>query len=600
VTLRGHEGSVTLAVLSPNGEQVLTTSEDGTVRVWPVDPLRFARKNNPRSWTPAERALYLIDTPEEKEDFESDDRAEYRRDRRAWEAQHPLDEAETLVRAQRVDGAYRALRAELARALATIIHQRPLSANDFQRAVRFARLTLEADGSQADTAIEEVVDFFISRAEFRSAIVVLEERDTLNRSLREKLTRCRGEVAPDLVSYPSIDDALEHANLNLANLIVEGSQWRFFRGHREPSAGLEWTSLEYCDELWDEGPSGFGYGDEDDATVLRDMRGHYTTVYVRGVFEVEDPQALEPAVLSVRADDGFIAYLNGQEVFRRHTGEPGTRAPFAATASGIAEEPLLPQEMVLAPEALRAGRNVLALQGLNRSKVSSCDFSLIPVLSASFPRTPERDQRLLEEFRSGAGQGASGNAISTEPSASVPLRRHYLQGRILQRAGKQEEAVKHFEEILAVDRMRESPFLALCESLQSLGRFAEAEGRLRSALESGLDGSSKIWDFWGVLNLVDLRRSPEQVLGGLPGGPGAGEEAAQETLRKDLAWILRQILSESTVHINCGGGEFKDSKGQLWGKDRFFSGGRSFCEGAGNGRRRSLPDTAPGALDMGA
>jgi len=36
-TLRGHEASINDASFSPDGERILTASEDGTVRIWPVD-----------------------------------------------------------------------------------------------------------------------------------------------------------------------------------------------------------------------------------------------------------------------------------------------------------------------------------------------------------------------------------------------------------------------------------------------------------------------------------------------------------------------------------------------------------------------------------
>ncbi|MEM7204849.1 MAG: CotH kinase family protein, partial [Planctomycetota bacterium] len=51
--------------------------------------------------------------------------------------------------------------------------------------------------------------------------------------------------------------------------IAGGAEWRFFRGLRAPSGGIrDWATLEYDDADWETGPSGFGYGDDDDATVL--------------------------------------------------------------------------------------------------------------------------------------------------------------------------------------------------------------------------------------------------------------------------------------------------------------------------------------------
>ncbi len=160
-------------------------------------------------------------------------------------------------------------------------------------------------------------------------------------------------------------------------LIAEGAIWRYFPGTAEPSPGLEWTALDFDDSGWKEGPSGFGYGDDDDATVLDDMQGNYTTLFIRHVVEVEDPARFENVILSVKSDDGFVAYINGEEAGRFRAGAPGERLPHTATGQE-AREPLVADEVDV-KEHLVAGRNILALFGINRSPTSS-DFTLIPVL----------------------------------------------------------------------------------------------------------------------------------------------------------------------------------------------------------------------------
>ena len=64
-------------------------------------------------------------------------------------------------------------------------------------------------------------------------------------------------------------------------LVREGDTWSFFRGRREPPR--DWRAIDFDDRSWESGPSGFGYGDDDDQTVLEDMRGRYLTVYTRPV-----------------------------------------------------------------------------------------------------------------------------------------------------------------------------------------------------------------------------------------------------------------------------------------------------------------------------
>ena len=158
-------------------------------------------------------------------------------------------------------------------------------------------------------------------------------------------------------------------------LVPAGDSWRFFRGTEAPGEG--WTQIEFDDSAWETGPGGFGYGDEDDATVLDDMRGEYVSVYIRKTFSVSPALAEGPLQLVIDYDDGFIAYLNGVEVARRHM--PEGSATHTTTASS--HEAGTPETINLgaADELLREGDNVLAIEGHNIS-LSSSDFSLAAAL----------------------------------------------------------------------------------------------------------------------------------------------------------------------------------------------------------------------------
>lgn len=102
--------------------------------------------------------------------------------------------------------------------------------------------------------------------------------------------------------------------------------------------------------------------------VSSKMRGVNASIYVRAPFDAPDPKGLDSPLLRVRANGGFVAYLNGVEVARR-------RAPSnlgfdsAATPGGPA--PLSPPwedfDLGAFASVLRAGRNILAIQGLNNS-----------------------------------------------------------------------------------------------------------------------------------------------------------------------------------------------------------------------------------------
>jgi hypothetical protein len=166
-----------------------------------------------------------------------------------------------------------------------------------------------------------------------------------------------------------------------AQFVSAGDAWRFCRGQNPASEPPEaWKDPDFDDSQWQVGPSGFGYGDNDDATILGDMQGHYVTVYIRREFLVASPAPAGRLELTIDYDDGFIAYLNGREVARR--GMPAGAATWQTLAS-VSHEAGTPETINLgtAGDWLRGGKNVLAIEGHNNTLTSS-DLSLIPTLRA--------------------------------------------------------------------------------------------------------------------------------------------------------------------------------------------------------------------------
>ncbi len=175
-------------------------------------------------------------------------------------------------------------------------------------------------------------------------------------------------------------------------LIPVGSTWRYFKGQIEPPT--DWKQSAFDDASWLQGPTGIGYGDGDDKTVLRDMQQvqatatspgqpGYLTVYLRKKFFVRDPQQVDRLIFRVDYDDGFVAYLNGVEVARKNvTGTP-PRFNQAASADHEAGNPE-DIDVTARKSLLVAGDNVFAIQVHNASLTSS-DLSMIPEL---LTRTP--------------------------------------------------------------------------------------------------------------------------------------------------------------------------------------------------------------------
>jgi len=85
-------------------------------------------------------------------------------------------------------------------------------------------------------------------------------------------------------------------------------QWHWRKGNSEASSPLgAWRQTGFTeDDTWKQGQAGFGYGDDDDATIIPDMQGRYTSLFLRHRFTA----ATKPAdlVLRVRVDDGCIVW----------------------------------------------------------------------------------------------------------------------------------------------------------------------------------------------------------------------------------------------------------------------------------------------------
>jgi hypothetical protein len=160
-------------------------------------------------------------------------------------------------------------------------------------------------------------------------------------------------------------------------LIDRGQEWSYIIPTTEPNAN--WNTIGYDDSNWQKGNSGFGYGDEDDNTELEPC----LSVFIRKKFEVTDISSVTNMVLHMDYDDGFVAYINGNEVAR--SGLNGTRPPFNAEATsheaaiyaGGTPEMF---DLVAHISTLVEGTNVISIQVHNTSSTSS-DLTAIPILS---------------------------------------------------------------------------------------------------------------------------------------------------------------------------------------------------------------------------
>jgi hypothetical protein len=173
------------------------------------------------------------------------------------------------------------------------------------------------------------------------------------------------------------------------SVIRKGDVWRYFEG--TTAASRAWNGIVYTpDATWKAGPTGIGFGDGDDATILQ-MQNLYTTVYMRDEFSLAWPGSATGMQFTVDYDDGFVAYLNGQEVARRGVPQ-GQDKDTTATDHPASIEGGQIEQIDLTPflGLLRTGTNVFAIEAHN-SSVSDSDLTMIPELTIQGLRSPQPD-----------------------------------------------------------------------------------------------------------------------------------------------------------------------------------------------------------------
>ena len=189
-------------------------------------------------------------------------------------------------------------------------------------------------------------------------------------------------LAPGAYLHIWASDKDRSAGGTYRTLVNQGDNFRYIVPTSNPSSS--WINLTFNDSNWQQGVSGFGYSDGDDATFIP---AGSTSVYVRKVFTVNDLAFMDKLWLDIDFDDGFVAYINGVEIARSNI--LGERPNFNAGTITDREARIYQSgSPVRFPinnfqTLLNNGANVLSIQVHNHNTNSS-DLSLIPFLSAFY------------------------------------------------------------------------------------------------------------------------------------------------------------------------------------------------------------------------
>jgi hypothetical protein len=172
-------------------------------------------------------------------------------------------------------------------------------------------------------------------------------------------------------------------------LVEAGSQMRYLANSADPGLGLTWVTTGFDDTAWGDGFYGVGYdtsGDADDLIATVVPAGSLS-IYTRVQFTIDDVGEVLDLTLGVDYDDGYVAWINGIEVFRSSQMPAGpidwnTDSSSHESSNDSSPDYELEDISGLGIPALQNGLNVLAIGVWNKS-AGSPDLVLVPQLQTN-------------------------------------------------------------------------------------------------------------------------------------------------------------------------------------------------------------------------
>lgn len=180
-------------------------------------------------------------------------------------------------------------------------------------------------------------------------------------------------ATPPTATPPAPRAAATPAAAQATTALPRLSTWKYHA--QGVDLGVAWQQAAYPDTGWPTGPGALGYGDPFIVTPIPygpDLNNKYPTSYFRTTFQVVDsPASITSLTLNINYDDGFAAYLNGQEIARRGLAAGAGYAAYAVNHEGGIYETIDVGAFI---GALVSGANVLAVE-VHQTNASSSDLS---------------------------------------------------------------------------------------------------------------------------------------------------------------------------------------------------------------------------------
>ncbi|MBN1672631.1 MAG: fibronectin type III domain-containing protein, partial [Kiritimatiellae bacterium] len=224
-----------------------------------------------------------------------------------------------------------------------------------------------------------------------------------------------GNAGGDSAYAPAADATTFGADDELQS----GAVWKYRKGTAEASDPPDaWRAVRFDDSDWPAGAAPIGYGEPEIVTALGDMQTSYSSLFLRTTFTIQHAALIHELGLWAHYDDGFIMWINGEEVARVNAaGAAGSFVPYdafsAANVHATWSNTLAGTEM----PALADGTNVVCVQLFNAALTSSdalFEAELSPRRSL-LPAAEDADQDALPDAWEDAHFGGTGQATDGDP-----------------------------------------------------------------------------------------------------------------------------------------------------------------------------------------
>ncbi len=193
----------------------------------------------------------------------------------------------------------------------------------------------------------------------------------------------RGSVLTGIgfaILFGLLDASAGHA----ITAIPRNADWKYLAGPGGP--GFGWRDIDFDDTSWPAGQGWLGYGEPGITTTVPygpDPDNKWITTYFRRTFIVDEVATISNFSTSVNFDDGFVLYLNGEEILRREM-PPGPidSTTLASSHEGGGYEIY---DLYAAIPLLQSGGNVVAIE-VHQTNSGSTD--LVFDLDLSYEQAP--------------------------------------------------------------------------------------------------------------------------------------------------------------------------------------------------------------------